>query len=106
MQTKYVLPAGFAAACLALAGPGALAQSLTVPDSRAAMAQAARVAADAVVDPAVVVPAVLYRSVFVDTPVGVESDEVDWRQANDDVGQFRRGHVDILKWESMHGEKH
>lgn len=106
MQTKYVLPAGRAAACLALAGSSVLAQPPAVPESHAAMAQAARVAADAVVDPVVVVPAVLYRSVFVDTPAGVETGELDWRKANDDVGQFRRGHVDILKWESMHGGKH
>ena len=24
---------------------------------------------------------------------------VDWRSANDTVGQFRRGHADVLKWE-------
>lgn len=26
-------------------------------------------------------------------------DPIDWRQANDTVGQFQRGHVDVLRWE-------
>jgi hypothetical protein len=59
-----------------------------------------------VLDPAAPVPAIRYRSVFGDAPTGVESTEIDWRRANDDVGQFRRGHIDILKWESQHGGKH
>ncbi|WP_341906248.1 hypothetical protein [Polaromonas sp. YR568] len=50
-------------------------------------------------DPATPVPATLYRSVFRDLPSGVEQDSVDWKKANADVGQFRRGHVDLLKWE-------
>ena len=87
-------------------GPHARAQATAVPEPLTPAIEAARAAADAVVDPAAPVPAVLYRSVFADTPVGVETGEVDWRRANDDVGQFPRGHVDILKWESMHGGKH
>ncbi len=59
----------------------------------------------AVVDPAATVPAVLYRSVFVDTPAGVEMEEGDWKKANADVGQFKRGHVDILKWENRNEAK-
>ncbi len=47
------------------------------------------------------VPAVQYRSVFADTPTGVEQESVDWKKANAEVGQFRRGHVDILKWEAQ-----
>lgn len=31
----------------------------------------------------------------------VDLDQV-WRQANDLVGQFRRGHADVLKWEQAH----
>jgi hypothetical protein len=50
-------------------------------------------------DPSQVVPAVEYRSVFRDTARGVESESVDWRQANNDVGRFTRGHPDILKAE-------
>ena len=52
-----------------------------------------------VTNPSAFVPAVLYRSVFVDTPKGVETGELDWKKANADVGQFKRGHVDVLKWE-------
>ena len=46
------------------------------------------------------VPRVAYRSVFVDTPTGVEQESADWKKANAEVGQYRRGHVDILKWEA------
>lgn len=53
-----------------------------------------------ITDPAVFVPPVRYRSVFTDTPTGVEQGTVDWKQANTDVGEFRNGFVDILKWES------
>ena len=55
----------------------------------------------AVTDPAAPVPPVAYRSVFADTPTGVEQESTDWRKANAEVGQFRRGHVDILKWEAQ-----
>ena len=47
------------------------------------------------------VPLTTYRSVFVDTPTGVEQERADWKKANADVGQFRRGHVDLLKWEAQ-----
>lgn len=50
-------------------------------------------------DPTAPVPAVVYQSVFADTPTGVEQDTVAWKRANADVGQFKRGHVDILRWE-------
>ena len=56
-------------------------------------------AAPPVVDPSVPVPPVVYRSVFTDVPRGVETGSIDWSRANADVGQFRRGHVDVLKWE-------
>lgn len=45
------------------------------------------------------VPAALYRSVFADLPKGVEQTSLDWKKANADVGQFKRGHADLLKWE-------
>lgn len=45
------------------------------------------------------VPAVAYRSVFADLPQGVENTVLDWKAANAAVGQFRRGHADLLKWE-------
>lgn len=46
------------------------------------------------------VPPVVYQSVFADAPQGVETSSVDWKKANAEVGQFTRGHVDILKWEA------
>jgi hypothetical protein len=52
-------------------------------------------------DPAAPVPAVTYRSVFSGLPTGVEAGREDWKKANKDVGQFTRGHVDILKWEQQ-----
>ena len=52
-----------------------------------------------VTDPAAPVPPVVYQSVFADTPKGVEMQTADWKKANAEVGQFTRGHVDILKWE-------
>ena len=54
----------------------------------------------AVTDPGAAVPAVPYRSVFSDTPTGVEMEAVDWKAANAEVGQFKNGHTDILKWEA------
>ena len=41
----------------------------------------------------------LYRSAFAGVPTGVEQTRVDWKKANADVGQFKRGHADLLKWE-------
>lgn len=52
-----------------------------------------------VTDPAAAVPPVVYQSVFNESPTGVETKSVDWKKANAEVGQFQRGHVDILKWE-------
>ena len=46
------------------------------------------------------VPAVQFRSAFRDTPQGVVSDTLDWKKANAEVGQFGRGHMDVLKWEN------
>jgi hypothetical protein len=47
------------------------------------------------------VPAVTYRSVFRETSLGIEQEKNDWRKANNDVGRFERGHVDILKSEEL-----
>jgi hypothetical protein len=66
------------------------------------LAQAAAspaMAQSSVIDPAAIVPPVVYQSVFIDGPKGVATTSVDWKKANAEVGQFRRGHVDILKWE-------
>jgi hypothetical protein len=59
----------------------------------------------AVVSPTAYAPPVLYRSVFVDTPTGIETEETDWKKANADVGQFKRGHMDILRWEEAQAAK-
>ncbi len=56
-------------------------------------------------DPAAPVPAVVYRSVFKETSLGVEKETQNWRNANDEVGKFLRGHVDILKWEEQEAAK-
>jgi hypothetical protein len=42
---------------------------------------------------------VAYRSVFADTPTGVETRSLDWKRAHADVAQFPRGHADVLQWE-------
>ena len=59
----------------------------------------------AVTNPAAKVPAVEYRSVFKETSLGVEKSSDNWRKANDEVGKFTRGHVDILKWEEQEEAK-
>lgn len=58
-----------------------------------------------IVNPAAFAPPVQYRSVFLDTPNGIEREEVDWKKANADVGQFKRGHIDILRWEAAQAIK-
>jgi outer membrane protein, multidrug efflux system len=35
-------------------------------------------------------------------PMAAQAPAADWRQANQDVGQFERGHIDLLRWESTH----
>lgn len=62
-------------------------------------------AADTVANPSATVPAVNYRSVFKETSLGVEKESTDWRKANETVGKFTRGHVDILKSEEMDSAK-
>ena len=58
-----------------------------------------------VTDPQATVPVTTYRSVFKETSLGVEKDTANWRKANDEVGKFLRGHVDILKWEEQESAK-
>jgi hypothetical protein len=55
-----------------------------------------------VADAGAVVPPVVYQSVFADGPKGVETTSTDWKKANAEVGQFKRGHMDILKWDDAH----
>ena len=54
-------------------------------------------------DPAAPVPVVPYRSALVSSqqvPPSVDVKLADWVQANAEVGQNLRGHMDILKWEA------
>lgn len=81
----------------------ALACALWWQPSAAQMAMLPEAASAAY--PAAKVPAVSYRSVFKETSLGVEKDREDWRKANDSVGQFTRGHLDILKWEEQESAK-
>lgn len=47
------------------------------------------------------VPAPAYSSSLRRMPRGMDNnDTTDWKKANEEVGQFRRGHPDLLKWES------
>jgi hypothetical protein len=62
-------------------------------------------ATESAANPAAQVPPVSYSSVFKETSLGVEKDSVDWRKANNEVGKFLRGHVDILKWEEQENAK-
>lgn len=51
------------------------------------------------------VPPVAYQSAFDDMPKGVASATQDWKAANASVGQFQRGHADLLKWEQAEANK-
>jgi hypothetical protein len=62
-------------------------------------------AVDNAANPSAKVPAVGYKSVFKETSLGVEKDTDNWRKANDEVGKFTRGHLDILKWEEQEAAK-
>lgn len=54
-------------------------------------------------------PRPVYQSAFADLPAfdpeRPTADKKDWRKANEDVAQFPRGHVDILKWEEAQTKK-
>lgn len=71
----------------------------TVIFSSLTFASANAMAQAAVTDASASVPPVVYQSVFNQSPTGVETKSVDWKKANAEVGQFKRGHVDILKWD-------
>lgn len=60
---------------------------------------------EAAADPATPVPATLYSSAFAGLPTGVEPASDDWRKSNAAVGQFQRGHADLLKWEQAQKAK-
>ncbi len=52
-------------------------------------------------NPQSVVPPAAYRSTLADLPRGVEDVRLDWRRSNDAVGQFKRGHIDLLRLEQQ-----
>lgn len=54
---------------------------------------------------ATAVPPVAYLSALDGMPKGVESATQDWKAANANVGQFQRGHADLLKWEEAQTSK-
>lgn len=103
MHQEFLLKPHHLGIC-ALLGAGFLAAILHSTPAKAQSMVAAPVInkntpIGAVTDPQAAVPPVVYQSVFADTPTGVEMKAVDWYRANAGVGQFKRGHVDILKWE-------
>lgn len=49
--------------------------------------------------PTTPVPAVLYHSPLAGLPTGIAQTTLDWKAANAAVGQFPRGHADLLQWE-------
>ena len=52
-------------------------------------------------NPQSAVPPAVYRSTLADLPRGVEDTRLDWRSSNDAVGQFKRGHIDLLRLEQQ-----
>jgi hypothetical protein len=52
-------------------------------------------------NPQSAVPPAGYQSTRADLPRGVEETRLDWRRSNDAVGQFKRGHIDLLKLEQQ-----
>jgi hypothetical protein len=63
------------------------------------LAQSSKSQPPAVANPKATSAPLAYRSVFERTPTGVEADSDNWREANDQVGRYLRGHPDILKAE-------
>lgn len=61
------------------------------------------VASGTVADPAAPVPALYYRSALEAGPRGIVQERDDWKAANARVGQYPRGHSDILKAEEAQG---
>jgi hypothetical protein len=81
------------------AGMAKDAKTASAPVSASMAMKPAATPSPGVTDPTAAVPPVVYQSVFAGSPKGVEMESSDWKKANAEVGQFKRGHVDILKWE-------
>jgi hypothetical protein len=98
---------GFIALLLSLVTCTAAAQPSTPSAAKGAKLPSAAT-------PKIAVPQVDYQSVFTDKPgqpakpanaataADTKNAAQNWSNANRDVGQFKRGHVDILKWEETH----
>jgi hypothetical protein len=52
-------------------------------------------------NPQSAVPPAVYHSTWDKLPRGVEDTRLDWRSSNDAVGQFKRGHIDLLRLEQQ-----
>lgn len=88
---------GVVSTLMALAGPAAAQAVGDVHQNRQPTLQASQASTP--------VPPVAYRSVFLDVPKGVETTVLDWKASNANVGQFKRGHADVLKWEQEQAAK-
>lgn len=97
MKHHSLLAAALIGACATLSS-AALAQA--IPSTKSANPRISDVT-----DASAPVPPVVYQSVFASTPTGVEMESADWKKANAEVGQFKRGHVDILKWDEAQQNK-
>lgn len=72
---------------------------LTLAAPLLAGAQSVPQQAAAAVDPRAVVPPVAYQPMASAGASGLVSDREDWKAANATVGQYPRGHLDVIKWE-------
>lgn len=97
---QFFRPLGWAVAWVASATTTLHAQPVSKPvtPTTAPLRQVTQATAQ-VSNPSIPVPAVAYRSAFATFPRGVESGQVDWKATNQAVGQFKRGHMDLLQWE-------
>ena len=55
--------------------------------------------------PSTPVPALVFKSSLAELPKGIEQSETDWKTANANVGQFQRGHIDLLQWDKDQARK-
>ncbi len=78
----------------------AIANAISITPLLACVAHAQNAA-----NPKELVPPVTYQSVFASIPMGVEKKSDNWPKANQETGQFLRGHIDLLKWEQEQMKK-
>ncbi len=92
IKTKAACPSlGLLMLCLV----GTAAQAQSAAYTRAHTKPAMQAAS-----PQAPVPAATYQSALGGLGQGIETQSTDWRSANDAVGQFKRGHIDLLKLEN------